>query len=144
MRLAHARARRCSGTSRRRQPARDRDRRCDCGTKPTSRPGSLTSGSEGGLENPSLARRQGAPIRPLLHYIPVTAGSLYLVAVMDWPAVHVLALRLSNTMGHRLCLDALEAALRMGTPEIFTRIQGNRDHLTAPEFQSRRLIQRAT
>ena len=31
-------------------------------------------------------------------YIPVTAGFLYLVAVMDWDSRHVLAWRLSNTM----------------------------------------------
>ena len=31
-------------------------------------------------------------------YIPVSAGFLYLVAIMDWASRHVLAWRLSNTM----------------------------------------------
>ena len=52
-------------------------------------------------------------------YIPVTAGFLYLVAVMDWASRHVLAWRLSNTMDTGFCIEALEAALRTGTPEIF-------------------------
>ena len=51
-------------------------------------------------------------------YIPVTAGFLYLVAVMDWASRHVLAWRLSNTMDTGFCIEALEAALRTGTPEI--------------------------
>ena len=52
-------------------------------------------------------------------YIPVTAGFLYLVAVMDWASRHVLAWRLSNTMDTGFCIEALEAALRTGTPGIF-------------------------
>ena len=57
-------------------------------------------------------------------YIPVTAGFLYLVAVMDWASRHVLAWRLSNTMDTGFCIEALEAALRTGTPEIFNTDQG--------------------
>ena len=57
-------------------------------------------------------------------YIPVTAGFLYLVAVMDWASRHVLAWRLSNTMDTSFCIEALEAALRTGTPEIFNTDQG--------------------
>ncbi len=57
-------------------------------------------------------------------YIPVTAGFLYLVAVMDWASRHVLAWRLSNTMDTVFCIEALEAALRTGTPEIFNTDQG--------------------
>ena len=57
-------------------------------------------------------------------YIPVAAGFLYLVAVMDWASRHVLAWRLSNTMDTGFCIEALEAALRTGTPEIFNTDQG--------------------
>ena len=42
----------------------------------------------------------------------MTAGFLYLVAVMDWASRHVLAWRLSNTMDTGFCIEALEAALR--------------------------------
>ena len=59
-----------------------------------------------------------------LTYIPVSQGYLYLVAVMDWASRHVLSWRLSNTMDSRLCIEALEAALGYGTPEIFNTDQG--------------------
>ena len=59
-----------------------------------------------------------------LTYIPVSQGYLYLVAVMDWASRHVLSWRLSNTMDTRLCLEALEAALGYGTPQIFNTDQG--------------------
>ena len=57
-------------------------------------------------------------------YIPLSAGFLYLVAVMDWASRHVLAWRLSNTMDTGFCVEALEAALQTGTPEIFNTDQG--------------------
>ena len=59
-----------------------------------------------------------------LTYIPVSQGYLYLVAVMDWASRHVLSWRLSNTMDSQLCIEALEAALGYGTPEIFNTDQG--------------------
>ena len=52
-------------------------------------------------------------------YIPLSAGFLYLVAIMDWASRHVLSWRLSNTMDTGFCIQALEAALGTGTPEIF-------------------------
>ena len=57
-------------------------------------------------------------------YIPMAAGFLYLVAVMDWASRHVLAWRLSNTMDGDFCIEALEAALRTATPGIFNTDQG--------------------
>ena len=57
-------------------------------------------------------------------YIPLSVGVLYLVAIMDWASRHVLAWRLSNTMDTSFCVEALEAALRMGTPDIFNTDQG--------------------
>ena len=57
-------------------------------------------------------------------YIPMAAGFLYLVAVMDWASRHVLSWRLSNTLDGGFCLEALEAALGSGRPEIFNTDQG--------------------
>ena len=57
-------------------------------------------------------------------YIPVSGGFFYLVAVMDWASRHVLSWRLSNTMDTGFCIEALEAALRIGSPEIFNTDRG--------------------
>lgn len=57
-------------------------------------------------------------------YIPMAKGFLYLVAVMDWHSRYVLSWRLSNTLDTTFCRDALEDALRQGTPEIFNTDQG--------------------
>ena len=58
-------------------------------------------------------------------YIPMARGFLYLVAVMDWYSRKVLSWRLSNTMDHHFCVEALdEAVQRYGTPEIFNTDQG--------------------
>jgi putative transposase len=52
-------------------------------------------------------------------YVPLRHGFLYLVAVLDWFSRHVLSWRLSNTLSESFCLEALEAALQLATPEIF-------------------------
>jgi len=66
-------------------------------------------------------------------YIPVQRGFLYLVAVMDWATRHVLAWRLSNTMGACFCVEALDEALaRYGRPEIFNTDQGSQ--FTSSDF----------
>ena len=58
-------------------------------------------------------------------YIPVRAGFLYLVAVMDWATRFVLSWRLSNTMDAAFCVEALEDALGGGAaPGIFNTDQG--------------------
>ena len=57
-------------------------------------------------------------------YVPVRAGFLYLVAVMDWATRRVLSWRLSNTMDAGFCVEALEAALACGAPEVFNTDQG--------------------
>ena len=59
-------------------------------------------------------------------YIPVSQGFFHLVAVMDWASRHVLSWGLSNTMDSAFCVEALDAALRCGTPEIFNTDQGAR------------------
>ncbi len=47
-----------------------------------------------------------------------------LVAVIDWHSRYVLSWRLSNSLEGSFCVDALEAALALGGPEIFNTDQG--------------------
>lgn len=51
-------------------------------------------------------------------------GFMYLVAILDWFSRYVLAWQLSNTLDGQFCLDALQQALLLGTPEIFNTDQG--------------------
>jgi len=57
-------------------------------------------------------------------YIPMPNGFMYLTAVMDWHSRYVLAWQLSNTLDVGFCLEALDAALRQGCPEVFNTDQG--------------------
>lgn len=57
-------------------------------------------------------------------YISMPNGFMYLTAVMDWHSRYVLSWRLSNTLDMEFCLEALEDALRQGSPEIFNTDQG--------------------
>jgi putative transposase len=58
-------------------------------------------------------------------YIPMRAGFVYLVAIMDWYSRRVLSWRLSNTLDSAFCVDALEEAIeRFGPPAIFNTDQG--------------------
>jgi putative transposase len=68
-------------------------------------------------------------------YVPLKQGWLYLVAVMDWFSRKVIAWRLSNTLDGGFCIDALEAALATGTPEVFNTDQGCQ--FTSQTFTSR-------
>jgi putative transposase len=68
-------------------------------------------------------------------YIPLRQGFLYLVAVLDWFSRYVLAWRLSNTLSGAFCVEALEAALARGRPEIFNSDQGSQ--FTAEAFTAR-------
>lgn len=70
-------------------------------------------------------------------YIPLLTGYLYLVAVIDWYSRHVLAWRLSNSLGVEFCVEALEAAPAQGRPEIFNADQGSQ--FTSREFTERLL-----
>jgi putative transposase len=58
-------------------------------------------------------------------YVPMRHGFMYLTAVIDWYSRYVLSWRLSNTLEGRFCLEALEAALAQGRPEIFNTDQGS-------------------
>ena len=58
-------------------------------------------------------------------YIPMKAGFVYLVAIIDWFSRRVLSWRLSVTLDSSFCVDALQEALdAFGSPEIFNTDQG--------------------
>nr|WP_020500165.1 IS3 family transposase [Sciscionella marina] len=58
-------------------------------------------------------------------FLPMAAGFLYLVAIMDWCSRKVLAWRVSNTIDTTFCVEALTEALQVyGPPEIFNTDQG--------------------
>jgi putative transposase len=57
-------------------------------------------------------------------YVPLSRGFMYLVAVIDWHSRYVLSWRLSNSLESSFCMEALEAALELGCPEIFNTDQG--------------------
>jgi putative transposase len=57
-------------------------------------------------------------------YVPLRAGFMYLVAIMDWHSRYVVSWELSNTLDAAFCVSALEWALARGRPEIFNTDQG--------------------
>ena len=57
-------------------------------------------------------------------YVPVRKGFIYLVAVMDWHSRYVLSWKVSITLDAAFCVEALEDALAIGTPNIFNADQG--------------------
>jgi putative transposase len=57
-------------------------------------------------------------------YIPMAKGFMYLTAVIDWHSRYVLSWTLSNTLDTSFCIEALEQALALNTPEIFNTDQG--------------------
>ena len=68
-------------------------------------------------------------------YIRLRGGYVYLVAVLDWYSRYALSWRLSNSLEVGFCLEALEAALSLGQPEIFNMDQGAQ--FTSPLFTGR-------
>jgi putative transposase len=57
-------------------------------------------------------------------YVPLSAGFMYLAAVIDWYSRYVIAWRLSNTLDGSFCLEMLDEALQRGRPEVFNTDQG--------------------
>lgn len=57
-------------------------------------------------------------------YIPVDGGFLYLVAFLDLHSRYVLSWKISNSLESAFCIEALEIALTLGTPEIVNSDQG--------------------
>lgn len=68
-------------------------------------------------------------------YVGLPGGFVYLAAVIDWHSRYVLSWELSNTLDGSFCLDALEAALSRGRPEVFNTDQGCQ--FTAEAFTGR-------
>jgi putative transposase len=68
-------------------------------------------------------------------YIRLMAGFVYLVAIMDWFSRYVLSWSLSNTLESRFCLEVLEQALALASPEIFNTDQGSQ--FTSCDFTAR-------
>lgn len=58
-------------------------------------------------------------------YIRMSAGYLYLTAIIDWHCRYVLSWKLSNSLDSAFCREALEEALNLGRPEIFNTDQGS-------------------
>jgi putative transposase len=65
-------------------------------------------------------------------YIPMRKGFIYLTAVMDWYSRYVLSWKASITLDAAFCVEALEEALTIGTPEIFNTDQGSQ--FTSKDF----------
>ena len=68
-------------------------------------------------------------------YIRLQRGFIYLMAVIDWFSRYVLSWEVSITLDTSFCLQALERALRIATPEIFNTDQGVQ--FTSTEFTNR-------
>jgi putative transposase len=65
-------------------------------------------------------------------YIRLNKGFVYLTAIIDWFSRYVVSWKVSNLLDTSFCLEALEEALREGTPEIFNTDQGVQ--FTSKEF----------
>ena len=65
-------------------------------------------------------------------YIPMRKGFIYLTAVMDWASRYVLSWKVSLTLDAAFCVEALEEALAIGTPDIFNTDQGSQ--FTSKDF----------
>jgi putative transposase len=70
-------------------------------------------------------------------YVPLRGGFVYLTAVMDWYSRYVLSWKLSNRLEGSFCLEALDEALKNGTPEVFNTDQGTQ--FTSEAFVTRLL-----
>jgi len=52
-------------------------------------------------------------------------GFMYVVVIMDWYSRYVLEWRLSNTLDAGFFVEALEEALKKGSPDVFNTDQGS-------------------
>ena len=68
-------------------------------------------------------------------YIRLQRGFIYLMAIIDWFSRYVLSWENSVTLDTSFCLEALDRALRIATPEIFNTDQGVQ--FTSAEFTNR-------
>jgi putative transposase len=68
-------------------------------------------------------------------YIRMIHGFMYLIAIMDWYSRYVLSWELSSTLDIFFCLEALEKALTISSPDIFNTDQGSQ--FTSADFTGR-------
>ncbi len=65
-------------------------------------------------------------------YIRLTAGWMYLVAVLDWFSRYVVSWALDQTLEIGFVLDTVQRALAQATPVIWNSDQGS--HFTSPQY----------
>ncbi len=70
-------------------------------------------------------------------YIRLSAGWMYLVAVLDWYSRYVVSWELDQTLEIPFVLAAVDRALEIATPEIWNSDQGS--HFTSPQYIERLL-----
>jgi putative transposase len=70
-------------------------------------------------------------------YIPLKAGWLYLVAVLDWFSRFIVRWRLSQTLELDFVLQTVDEALLQAAPKIWNSDQGS--HFTSPQYIERLL-----
>ena len=58
-------------------------------------------------------------------YIRMNKGFIYLAAILDWYSRYVLSWRVSITVDTEFCIEALQEALEISSPEIFNTDQGS-------------------
>lgn len=68
-------------------------------------------------------------------YIRLAAGFVYLVAIMDWFSRYVLSWGVSITLEKEFCVESLDRALKISTPDTFNTDQGVQ--FTSSEFTGR-------
>jgi putative transposase len=67
-------------------------------------------------------------------YIPLQAGWMYLVAVLDWFSCSVVSWELDDTLQLPFVLAAVQRALSRARPEIWNSDQGS--HFTSPQYRA--------
>jgi putative transposase len=70
-------------------------------------------------------------------YIPLKAGWLYLVAILDWFSRFIVSWQLSQTLELDFVLTAVDNALLQAVPHIWNSDQGS--HFTSPQYLDRLL-----
>jgi len=70
-------------------------------------------------------------------YVRLSAGWMYLVAVLDWYSRYVISWELDQTLEMPFVLAAVDRALEIATPEICNSDQGS--HFTSPQYIERLL-----
>jgi putative transposase len=66
-------------------------------------------------------------------YIPLQAGWMYLVTVLDWFSRYVVSWELDDTLQLPFVLTAAQRALAQAVPEIWNSDQGS--HFTSPQYR---------